>query len=292
MSYLLRQPFWILFALIQTASAPHPLFVYGADVKPLVAIDSKNPATAAAAEPPAAMSAAKKQSQKPGAQSDAQSADKSEKGVELTGRNPRVLFIVRQHCPACDEALAKLKKSGSDFDMMRSAGWKIGAEPDNNIQIVDAATIPEIVSKLAVKVFPTVCCIDKGEIVRSFHSGCTTPLDCWTLGFLAKGVDERPKAAVLETARVESTGHYPLRGNHWSIETDWNPTKPEAVAHLRGPNHGAQILPSQHIEDWSLEEVLSLHDDLHERELAANGGSSGSGNSGAKTYGRVKILGM
>ena len=115
--------------------------------------------------------------------------------------------------------------------------------------------------------FPTVCCVDEGQIVRSFKSGCTTPLDAWTFGFLAKGLNERPAESVAEAARVETTGHYPLRGNHWSVDEDWSPTKAKVVSHLRGPNHASQIAASWKIESWSYEELRSLHDNLHEREM-------------------------
>jgi hypothetical protein len=63
-----------------------------------------------------------------------------------------------------------------------------------------------------------------------------------------------------------------LRGNHWSVEGDFNPTSELLVRHLRGPNHGHQIATDWKIEEWSTEELRSLHDDLHERE---GGGLSG-----------------
>ncbi len=160
------------------------------------------------------------------------------------------------------------------------------------IQIVDRDEVPDLVEKLDHQEFPTVACIDHDEIVRYFRSGCTTPLDMWTFGFLAKGIDERPPSAVLEAARVESTGSYPLRGNHWSVEGDWNPTRDKVITHLRGPNHLAQLIPEWHIDDWSLEELRSLHDDLHEKydtgSYSSSRGSSGSGNNPATDYLRFK----
>jgi hypothetical protein len=67
---------------------------------------------------------------------------------------------------------------------------------------------------------------------------------------------------------VKTTNSYPLRGNHWSIEGDSNPSTEKLISHLRGPNHGHQIAANQTIETWSYEELRSLHDDLHEREIA------------------------
>ncbi len=102
---------------------------------------------------------------------------------------------------------------------------------------------------------------------RFDNYGCTTPLDAWTFGWLIKGQNERPKAAIPEAVEVETTGHYPLRGNHWSIDGIWNPSHDTLVRHLRGPNHGHQITANNwQIKTWSDEELRSLHDDLHERE--------------------------
>jgi hypothetical protein len=177
----------------------------------------------------------------------------------------RVVFIVAKNCKKCEEELTRLKRPGGDFETMRAGGWLIGEGKGNHVQIVDRDDVPALVAKLNPKEFPVVACIEDGEVVRSFRSGCTTPLDAWTFGFLAKGIDERPPAAVLEAARVESTGSYRLRGNHWSVEGDWSPTREKVIEHLRGSNHYWQLEPQWHIDGWSYEELRSLHDDLHER---------------------------
>ncbi len=177
----------------------------------------------------------------------------------------RVLFITAKSCPKCDVELARLSAAGGDFAWLRSGGWRIGPGTENHIQIVDRDAIPELVRKLDPHEFPAVACIEDGEVVRSFKSGCTTPLDAWTFDWLAKGVNHRPAAPVLEAARVESTGSYPLRGNHWSVDGDWNPSRDKVLEHLRGPNHVSYLQASWHIDAWSYEELRSLHDDLHER---------------------------
>jgi len=201
-----------------------------------------------------------------------------------TANYPRVLFITTKNSPQCDAELARLQHAGGDFEIMRAAGWTIGETADNNIQIVDRDRIPELAAKLEIKEYPAVACIDRGKVVRSFKSGCTTPLDAWTFGWLAKGVDERPAAPVLEAARVATTGSYPLRGNHWSVNGDWNPTREEVVEHLRGPNHAASIPASYKIEDWSYEELRSLHDDLHEHDPNYNPYASSSSSSNSNVH--------
>jgi hypothetical protein len=174
---------------------------------------------------------------------------------------------------------------------MQARGWKIGESPDSHLQIVEREAIPDLVRVLKVREFPTVACVSDGQIVRSFTEGCRTPLDAWTFGFLLKGANERPRGAVLEAARVKSTGSYPLRGNHWSVESDWNPTQEKLVAHLRGPNHGHLIAASWAIEAWSYEELRSLHDDLHERELASGTATVASGAGGTSYYSRAGSTG-
>ena len=102
----------------------------------------------------------------------------------MTVRSTRVLFITSKGCERCEKELARLRKPGGEFDIMKSLGWKIGEEPSNHIQIIDRDEIPEIVQKLKVREYPTVACIENAEIVRSFKDGCTTPLDSWTFGWL------------------------------------------------------------------------------------------------------------
>jgi hypothetical protein len=180
--------------------------------------------------------------------------------------NSRVLLIT-DGSSRCAEELARLNKPGGEFETMRSLGWKIGAGPENHLQLVDQAEVPEIVQKFEIREFPLVLSIQGQEIQRAFRFGCTTPLDAWTFGWLAKGVNERPYAEPSEAARVETTGNYPLRGNHWSIDGDVSPSRAKLVGHLRGPIHGPQIKPNQEIETWSYEELRSLHDNLHEIEM-------------------------
>lgn len=184
-------------------------------------------------------------------------------------REPRVLFITSPDSEPCLTELIRLRSPGGAFVAMTARGWKIGRGPENHVQIVDRAEVSEFVSKLHVREFPVVACISEGKIIRSFQDGCTTPLDAWTFGWLISGKNERPPAVVSEPARVASTGSYRLRGNHWSVDGDWNPTHAAVISHLRSPAHGYRIASNWRIESWSYEELRSLHDDLHEQEQAS-----------------------
>ncbi len=236
--------------------------IWAADLRPSWA-DEPAPATSAAAPGTAAptdtAATPKDAATKPDATKPAAKADAPK------GRNPRVFFIVKKGSKQCEEILTKLRAPGGDFENMRAGGWLIGDGPDNHVQIVDCDAVPDLVKKLKVSEFPAVACVDKGELVRYFKSGCTTPLDCWTLGFLATGTDLRPKGSPVDPATVETTGHYPLRGNHWSVDGNFNPTKVEVIEHLHGPNHVEHLQPEWKLDTWALEELKSLHDDLHEK---------------------------
>lgn len=180
-------------------------------------------------------------------------------------RSKRVLFITAVDSDRCDEELAKLTKTGGDFEKLRGRGWKIGPGPENHLQVVDREAMPELVARLEPREFPAVAYIEGDEIVRAFREGCTTPLDMWTFGWLANGIDQRPPGMIPEAARVETTGKYRLRGNHWTIDGMTNPTREIVLAHLHNGFHGSQLQPTWEIESWSYEELRSLHDDLHEK---------------------------
>lgn len=198
-----------------------------------------------------------------------QTAADSTRRALIGSRNPRVLFITAKDHEASLTELVRLRSPGGTFEVMARHGWKIGPGPENHVQIVDREAIPDIVRNLKVVTFPTVACISDEQILRSFTSGCTTPLDAWTFGWLLTGKNERPAVPVAEPARVASTGSYRLRGNHWSVDGDWNPSRATVVSHLRSPNHGYRIASNWKIEAWSYEELRSLHDDLHEQEQAS-----------------------
>lgn len=189
-------------------------------------------------------------------------------------QDPRVLLITEKNSAACEREISRLSRGGGDFEKLRAQGWKIGSGPDNHLQIVDREHISEFVRDLKIRDFPVVVCVSQGEIIRSFQEGCSTPLDVWTFGFLLNGKNERPPEIVPEAVRVASTGSYRLRGNHWSVDGDWNPSKAKLITHLRGPNHVSRLNSGFQIEQWSVEELRSLHDDLHESEPGGGVGTS------------------
>lgn len=198
----------------------------------------------------------------------------------ITPRRERVLIIIQDNCPKCDAELSKLKQPGGAFELLKAKGWSIGPTPDSHIQIVNRTEVPELAKSLGAADYPAVAGMAGEEVIRYFKSGCTTPLDPWTFGWLISGKNERPTEPVSEPARVASTGNYRLRGNHWSVEGDFNPSHDKTLAHLRGPNHAASAGAYGAIDSWSLEELRSLHDDLHEREGGLSSGVGvGSGSS-------------
>ena len=179
----------------------------------------------------------------------------------------QVLLIVDQGCEACDQLLVELE---SEFAPMRLAGWRIGRGVAMHVRIIDKA---EAVSLLklsrkeanAMRV-PNVLARSGDTVVRYFKDGCSTPLDRWTFDWLITGKERRPAPPPMMEVTVESSGNYPLRGSHWSVEGDWHPSREKVLLHLRGPNHAHQLRDEWTLDHWSREELRSLHDNLHELE--------------------------
>ena len=215
--------------------------------------------------------------------------------VTTPGRNPRVVLITSKNSVQCQKELERLRKTGGDFSAMQAQGWKIGPEDTNHVQLIDQSEVqPEILRKLDTSEYPIIACIENGEVIRSFKDGCSTPLDAWTFGWMLKGVNERPKEPIPEAIRVTTTGSYPLRGNHWSVDGVNNPSKEYLVSHLRSATHVSYLNASYKIEDWSVEELRSLHDDLHEKygPAAPTGVATGQQPTGINQFsGNRKALG-
>ena len=192
----------------------------------------------------------------------------------------RVLIIIRDDCPKCEAELERLRRPGGPFEALQAAGWKIDTTPESHVQIVNRDEVPELAKSLGATDYPAVAGMDADGVTRYFKSGCTTPLDQWTFGWLLTGKNERPTEAVPEPVRVASTGSYRLRGNHWSIEGDFNPSQEKVLTHLHSSAHARSTAGYSNIDAWSMEELRSLHDDIHERE---GGLSSGRGVASAKS---------
>ncbi|MCA9060023.1 MAG: hypothetical protein KDA85_16060 [Planctomycetaceae bacterium] len=144
----------------------------------------------------------------------------SETADALAVRRKRVLIVTSPACAACEQIMEQLESPAGAFAQLRKAGWKIGRGPENHIQIVDQSrpgdpATAKVVAPLEISRGPAVLTIEDGQPVRSFQQGCTTPLDQWTFGWLMTGHDDRPTPHEAEPITVETTGHYPLRGNHW-----------------------------------------------------------------------------
>lgn len=210
--------------------------------------------------------------------------------VATEPRRARVVIVVRDDCPKCEEQLKQLRRSGGPFESMKAVGWKIDTTPDSHIQIVNRKDVPQLANALATADYPAIAAIDGDEVTRYFKSGCTTPLDAWTFNWLLTGKNVRPEEPVAEPVRVATTGNYRLRGNHWSVDGDFNPSQEKVVEHLRGSNHSTSAAAYGNFETWSLEELRSLHDDLHERDgglagrVGARPSSSSRSNSSRPLY--------
>jgi hypothetical protein len=187
----------------------------------------------------------------------------------------QVLLIVAGDDPGSTAKLKELEQEDGPFERLRQKGWRVGAGAEDNLRIVRTDDARGLVEAHGIRTFPAVVAVHAGEVIRSFTSGCTTPLDEYTFEWLRTGVATRPATAPRPPAAVATTGHYPLRGGHWSVDGEWYPSLEHVLRHLRGPNHNHLIPADWEIESWSYEELRSLHDDLHEtgrpRPLEAGG---------------------
>jgi len=177
----------------------------------------------------------------------------------------QLLLIVDSACQACDKLLIELEP---EFQPMRAANWKIDRGADAHIRIInkqDAVAMLKMSDQEAGAMqLPNLLAVHKGEVVRYFKSGCSTPIDRWTFDWMFTGIDKRPAPPPIQKITVATTGHYPLRGGHWSVDGDWHPSREKVLYHLRSAAHGAQLRPEWQLEVWTREELRSLHDNLHE----------------------------
>lgn len=60
---------------------------------------------------------------------------------------------------------------------------------------------------------------------------------------------------------------YPVRGGHWSVGSNWNPSSSQVKYHLLyHPNHSGKFSQT-YLDRLSLQELKSLHDDDHEGQV-------------------------
>ena len=179
----------------------------------------------------------------------------------------QVLIVVQPDCENCDQLLGEVE---NDFEAMRGNGWKIGSAAGDHVRIVEQAEVTELRAEIEKPTFPQVLAVRDGKVLRSFTSGCSTPLDMWTFDWLMTGLERRPVPPPIEPVTVPTSGNYPLRGGHWSVDYDWHPSRDRVLRHLRGPNHARQIRANWYLETWTVEELKSLHDNLHELDEYGN----------------------
>jgi hypothetical protein len=114
-------------------------------------------------------------------------ADVNHEG-EPMHRNLQVLLIMSWKHPGAEAELRRLESVDGAFERLRKVGWRVGLKPDDHLRIVTDDEVRELVTKLDLKSFPSVVALHDGEVIRSFRSGCTTPLDEYTFEWMRSGV--------------------------------------------------------------------------------------------------------
>lgn len=110
---------------------------------------------------------------------------------QLPPREKRILLFSASWCGPCQEMKGDLQKPertpNATCARLQKAGWKIGVEPSNHVQVVDMDASPELSEKYSIQSLPTLILIENGRELRRLE-GC---VDEWTVSKLYKGYDER-----------------------------------------------------------------------------------------------------
>lgn len=168
-------------------------------------------------------------------------------------RGGRVVIVGAEWCAPCVALKPKVAKA---LDDLKSKGWNMDL-----FVVLDITRDEQLVEALVdepIQDLPFVAFVDNGSVIRHWQSGCNTPMDAWTLGWLATGKSQRPAPKYKSTVRLSG---YPIRGNWWSVDGRWRPTRTRLIAHLSSSNHG---FSSSFLNGLTLEELHSLHSDDHE----------------------------
>lgn len=100
----------------------------------------------------------------------------------------------------------------------------------------------------------------------------------WSMGNNGEGVDLQDFVAQYKTTNpsqikvafdvleAKDIG-YPIRGNYWSVGSNWNPSRSQVIYHLQyGGQHTGKFTRG-YLDQLSLNELQSLHSDDHESRV-------------------------
>lgn len=155
------------------------------------------------------------------------------------------------------------------FPPLREVGWTVSEDKLAQVRIVDIKRNPDLWRRYGSEKdgVPQFVTVYDGEVLRSLHKGCATPMDQWGVGWLYHGVDERPEPK-RERVTADSNGIYPVRGSWWSVEGNWNASRSFVIHHLlTSPNHTRLRPYAERIRKLSRVEAQSLHSDDHENRV-------------------------
>lgn len=195
------------------------------------------------------------------------------KTANAFGRD-RAVIVMAEWCVHCPK-----KEVAKAVAAMLAKGWKIGPEATNAIQLLDVdkhqAESDRVLNALGQSTtgLPFMVAVEGGKIVRRLETGCTTPIDQWSLGWLATGIDERPDREK-EPATVRRSGNYPLRGGWWTVNQyparANSPSRSYIIRHLTAGGVHAGKFAADWLASLSIPELHSLHSDDHEGHIRWN----------------------
>lgn len=206
----------------------------------------------------------------------------------------RVVILTSKDCPACP-AVKGATLRGLSWMMEKANGWSFGEFDSRKFQFIDVTEQPDFAQIVEDSIegeltLPFIGMIEDGNIVRTWQPGCNEPMDQWTLGWLYKGINERPgqkpvqQVTVAQSIAMPKIAQYPLRGRWWSVGSTWNASRNYVLSHLKSsPNHSgmrrqmsSRGIPISTLDSMSREQLNSLHSDDHENRIAWGSWKTGS----------------
>lgn len=157
---------------------------------------------------------------------------------------------------------------------LREQGWRIEYTIDGRLRTNPHIVVCDRISPSAPAQFigeilggnwtiPCAVQFKDGKIIRSWAEDCERPLDSWTFGWLATGIDKRP----VDIDPKPRMGGYPRRSGNWSVNGSWRPSKSYVISHLLNHGNHRGKFDKTWLQSLSLGELRGLHDDDHERRV-------------------------
>lgn len=151
------------------------------------------------------------------------------------GRATRLVVVTAGWCVPCQQIKLVLEEA---LSTLRRNGWAIGPDDGAHLQILDADADAGTVERLGLagEPLPLIAGFERGRLVRRWDR--QSPPDVWTLGYLAKGRDERPTDTALTWTVRRSEDGAQAPTPHVQVATMLSVLRPQPHETLIDPGCG------------------------------------------------------